>query len=387
MKILEIIEARRNPSQNIRQHGHEHALQVIQDLFKKGVTNVGVRMTSIAKLGLNPKGHTNFKTPYGLYFYPADYYKKIKETGDDLPFEDDANYIQIFKYDTNNILYIDNLDYEDTHEIWTSLSKFNKEHLNDKYDLKDIWSSSNANALVNNNPGGRLWYVLWRMANGNTVLWNKLLRIGLGKPYDVVIDNGAGIIHENEPYQGLVLKPRVVKHITEIKQSYKNINHWSYNEWLKYVNTLKQRIDQNNEKHILKYPQIAMLYWYKTFYGRRWKELEHKLETDQDYIKFIMEYCRYTLAWIPSLKPILSKPENLVHALEYTIYYLKRPFKEIETNMANAFINDKDNDNELNYAIKHYIHVYLKEFYNLPLTNKAATEWAYKILGINNENN
>jgi hypothetical protein len=55
------------------------------------------------------------------------------------------------------------------------------------------------------------------VASRSAVIWNRLIRI---LRIDVIVDHGSGIIHENEPNQGVVLNPRAIELIKTIK----NIN-------------------------------------------------------------------------------------------------------------------------------------------------------------------
>jgi hypothetical protein len=62
-------------------------------------------MTDLPKVGVNP-GST-YNTPLGIYFYPADYYVVVRGR---VPFQADANYINILQLTTNKILYLNQMD-------------------------------------------------------------------------------------------------------------------------------------------------------------------------------------------------------------------------------------------------------------------------------------
>lgn len=215
MKIQDIVEARRNPELNVKAKGHAAAVEYLK---KYGVDNTGISMTKIPKLGLNPK--SKFDTPVGIYFYPARYYLERVANNKQLPFQHDAPYIQVFtypkdakvldlgsftedQYDRTLDYLIEKLDYYDA----------------DVYEFAD--TGRDGEALVDS-PGGWLWYVLWNLAEKDPIKWNKLLR-DLG--YDVVLDNGTGTIHKNEPTQGIVVNPRVVQHLEQFQQSYNAPNY------------------------------------------------------------------------------------------------------------------------------------------------------------------
>ena len=94
--FLSLDEARRNPDKNKKLAGHAGAVQFLQGLGKD-ITDYGVSMTTLPKLGINPG--SKYNTPVGIYFYPADYYlrRKAGSGKGKLDFQDDAQYIQIFE--------------------------------------------------------------------------------------------------------------------------------------------------------------------------------------------------------------------------------------------------------------------------------------------------
>jgi hypothetical protein len=95
MKLQELFDAklaerRRNPELSVRETGHAAALAYLQS--QGDITNWGVSMTNIPKLGVNPS--SKYNTPIGIYFYPATYYLETKLDNDELEFQDSAPYIQ-----------------------------------------------------------------------------------------------------------------------------------------------------------------------------------------------------------------------------------------------------------------------------------------------------
>ena len=58
-------------------------------------------------------------------------------------------------------------------------------------------------------------------------LWNKILHNVLG--YDAIIDNGTGLIHDNEPTQACFLVPSSYKVVEKLKNNTSNyINGFDY---------------------------------------------------------------------------------------------------------------------------------------------------------------
>jgi len=218
-----ITELRRNPEQNQqRDRGYQTVQQLLQG---RDLTNIGVSMTEIAKLGINPR--SKYNTPIGIYFYPADYY--LKQQGR-VPFQERAPYVNVFEYE-GRVLNTTNYSNKDFEQDIAGLKKLYPQHeagidydweqcldpdLNDFSPLVDI-------------PAGWIWFVVWRLSDNilgdmaettepqapaTSVKWNHVLR-QLG--YDAVVDPGHEVIHKGEPTQGVVLNPRVIRPITQIQ--------------------------------------------------------------------------------------------------------------------------------------------------------------------------
>lgn len=69
-----IAEARRNPQLNPRiKQGHVGAAEYLAKIPKEQAKNLGVHMSIINKVGINPSAYSH-DTPIGIYFYPVDYY-------------------------------------------------------------------------------------------------------------------------------------------------------------------------------------------------------------------------------------------------------------------------------------------------------------------------
>ena len=228
MKLYELLtdlgEARRNPEKNLRTDGHQAAVNYLRNKGRD-IRKYGVSMTELPKLGINP-GST-YKTPVGIYFYPAEYYVRIKGPGKQLEFKDEAPYIQVFEL-LGNFEYIDELDsnkfreyvkilYKNAGKIGTYINMPEKETTQL---LGEIILNGNADAK-NNSYGGHLWYIFYALgyyvgrnkrdhaAPRSSVIWNAICRM-LG--IDGFIDNGEGIIHQNEPTSGVVFDTRSIRH-------------------------------------------------------------------------------------------------------------------------------------------------------------------------------
>ena len=229
-------EARRNPGQNERLEGHAGAAKFLETLGRD-VRDYGVSMTTIPKLGINPG--SKYNTPVGVYFYPAEYYlrKKGGKKNDKLDFQDDAPFIQIFEM-FGDVEYIDEINSGQFNsyvaKLFNSKSKVaqllgKSESSTEKF-IANAVASSLTQAKKADTYGGRLWYILYSLskededdvrrrdnaAPRSSVVWNSLLRL-LGM--NIIIDNGSGIIHPNEPTQGVVLDPRNVKQVRTVENT------------------------------------------------------------------------------------------------------------------------------------------------------------------------
>ena len=179
-----VSELRRNPEQNQQRDRGYHT--VVELLKGRDLTRIGISMTHLPKLGINPQ--STYDTPIGIYFYPADYYLEL---GGRVPFQKHAPYIQVFEY-TGRILDVEHYDWD--------------QYLEDMTKLADIYEGTYFEMMISkfrdeaedqakfNTPVGRMWYVLWRTsevlanpegeprdssriaAHSPSVTWNRLLR-------------------------------------------------------------------------------------------------------------------------------------------------------------------------------------------------------------------
>jgi hypothetical protein len=222
-KRQQIAELRRSERERvplpskISELGHPAAVEFLED---KDRSRYAVTMTGLPKVGVNPRSRYN--TPVGIYFYPADYYYDKIKAGAELPFQHNAKYIQIMEIVTPDILVLNDV-IEDDFENMTATIINLKSSAQYREQVQQFINQAEYSAKVNT-PAGRLWYVMWRVSDfiaGSTlrtnkpqtldgyrppprpaVVWNWLIR-NLG--YKVVIDNGWGIIHDNELTQGVII--------------------------------------------------------------------------------------------------------------------------------------------------------------------------------------
>jgi hypothetical protein len=240
MRYSEIIaEARRRSDVNLTIPVNAWINNYFREVQQKGdsvgnsvVLNLFVSLTSIPKLGINPRSHYN--TPLGIYAYPAEYV--IQKIGrklplNKLPFAGDEPWVNIFRVSENsNVIDLD----EVTQDMYNEYCQRFVEILSKRYEsplettnkavvvFKD---EANREARVTT-PGGKLWYVSMEVSKAinnlyrektRSVTWNKLFRdVGI----DGFIDMGKGIIHPSEPTQAVFFSMKPIQVLDRVQNKY-----------------------------------------------------------------------------------------------------------------------------------------------------------------------
>ena len=199
MKIIEILEARSNPEQNVKAESGMKELEAVAKTISDP-ENWAVSMTSEPKLGINPQVGISEDTPKGIYFYPLSYAVDIARRGKKLPWGDNYPYIQLFQYDRSG---------EMTQQTEVDPAKL-KQALS-QYCSDEIIQQALDEPEYDGTPYWTIYDCLSRLGKSdetNVVRWNKVLR-DLG--FTSVFDPGRGWIAHNEPTQGVILDPRIIK--------------------------------------------------------------------------------------------------------------------------------------------------------------------------------
>lgn len=195
MKINEVT----NTAQNVKAESGMKELQSVAATLSDP-ENWAVSMTGEPKLGINPQVGISEDTPKGIYFYPLNYAVDLARRGKALPWGDNMPYIQLFQYDRSG---------EMTQQ--TKVDPVELKQALRKYCSDEIIQQA---AEENEYDGTPYWFIydcLSRLGKGdetNVIRWNKVLR-DLG--FTSVFDPGNGWIAHNEPTQGVVLDPRIIK--------------------------------------------------------------------------------------------------------------------------------------------------------------------------------
>jgi hypothetical protein len=199
MPNQDVAEARRNPEQNIRSgSGKYDLINYAEDINDKD--NWAVSMTMEPKLGINPRAAVSEDTPKGIYFYPLRYFMKMADRDESLPWGDNFPYIQLFQYDRSG---------EMTQETKVDPAKLKQALL--QYCPEEVIQQAIEEGDYDGTPYWFIYDCLSRLGKGdetNVIRWNKVLR-DLG--FTSVYDPGRGWIAHNEPTQGVVLDPRIIK--------------------------------------------------------------------------------------------------------------------------------------------------------------------------------
>ena len=419
MRYSEIIEARRNPEQNPRQEtGHDGAVTKLQEFSRDELKRIGISMTMIDKIGVNPRSIYN--TPNGVYFYPADYYLtvKAKRRPEQLPFQDDAPHIQIFKF-PEPVLFLDTYTLDDYHRDITKLTKALDKvpGLVDKFKRRFIYNSKLslwANNLVkksgnnyvkddsvgfapyfeylaersvtdanNTSPGGTIWYITWQLCqelsdvlNSRAAnIWNWVLREKLG--YNTVVDYEQGIIYPDEPTQGVVLQTsgiELIKSIsnqTPIADLRSDLENMS---WDKITDLFaKKRISIHDvRKNVLadaRFPSgFSKLIWYLTDIDSNWKYgrnllvknfAENRYSFDYTTSDFINYFRHHPQRW-PELESVMAAGAQISLLLWYAEHILKVRWPAIEQKLISYLDSPTDPQSPryasaLDYVITHKV--------------------------------
>lgn len=194
----DVAEARSNPEQNVKlASGMKELVAVAKTISDP--ENWAISMTSEPKLGINPQVGVSEDTPKGIYFYPLNYALDKTRYGK-LPWGDNYPYIQLFQYDRSGEMT------KKTQVDPAQLKQALKQYCSD-----EIIQQAIDEPEYDGTPYWTIYDCLSRLGKSdetNVVRWNKVLR-DLG--FTSVYDNGDGWIAYNEPTQGVILDPRVIK--------------------------------------------------------------------------------------------------------------------------------------------------------------------------------
>ena len=214
MKLHELVESRKNPKANPKISINQAIAQF------KDQPNTYISFTEIDKLGINPK--SNHDTPVGIYAYPIAYvYERMgdKWSANALPFAGEQPFANIFQAQ-GNIVDLSTITEGEVNQYIDKLIKYVGKIAPDAID-----AIKQANQEQQPTAGQHLWYVIKATTNASfeaigsrpIVAWTKLFRaIGI----DGCIDQGDGMIHENEPTQAVFFSIKAIDNIQRVYNRY-----------------------------------------------------------------------------------------------------------------------------------------------------------------------
>ena len=195
-----ISEIRKNPEQNRKSGSGKYDLINYAEDNITDKDNWAVSMTMEPKLGVNPRAAVSEDTPKGIYFYPLRYFMKMADRDESLPWGDNFPYMQLFQYDRSG---------EMTQQTKVDPARLKQALL--QYCPEEVIQQASEEGEYDGTPYWFIYDCLSRLGENdetNVVRWNKVLR-DLG--FTSVYDPGNGWIAYNEPTQGVVLDPRIIK--------------------------------------------------------------------------------------------------------------------------------------------------------------------------------
>jgi hypothetical protein len=199
-KNNELSEVRTNPDRNRRPGSGKYELINYAEDNINDKDNWAVSMTAEPKLGINPQVGISEDTPKGIYFYPLRYFMQMADRDESLPWGDNFPYLQLFQYDRSG---------EMTKDTQVDPAKL-KQALR-QYCPEEVIQQAIDEPEYDGTPYWFIYDCLSRLGKSdetNVIRWNKVLR-DLG--FTSVYDDGGGWIAHNEPTQGVVLDPRIIK--------------------------------------------------------------------------------------------------------------------------------------------------------------------------------
>lgn len=210
MNIVDLFEKRRNPEANTKTtaleelekyRGRDDVFVSFTDYVTLGRGRPSRAPTS-PKLGINPTNR--YSTPTGIYTYPISY---VLEKKGRVPFAGTLPYIWVVQ-STGNLLDLCNYTEDDLEKDLNKLEDIN---------IFTKYAREHTRFAHVDTPGGRLWYVLMKVAENHghiiksktTTAWSKLIKdLGYSGAYDSC---GEGIIHNAEPTQAFFVSRSAIK--------------------------------------------------------------------------------------------------------------------------------------------------------------------------------
>lgn len=198
-----LVEARKNPGQNIKVGGVLDQLKIIAN----DNPDAFVRFSGLPKLGANPS--SKFDTPLGICAYPIGYVidRELK-----VPYAGDYRYVMVFNVKESARIWdlSSEVDFmvDDVIKALTDVTHLGL--LPSKFaNVRELWIYIRAQVKRSYWTSGLTPFDYLESHPGAVGIRMRVVLTQMG--LDGVIDPGHGIIHENEPTQGLFFNVGVLK--------------------------------------------------------------------------------------------------------------------------------------------------------------------------------
>lgn len=278
MNWKELIEARRSPEKNTREHtitalsryeGQPNVFASFTSGFSKenhpikGKTEVRNRMGQ-NKLGINPQ--SNFGTPLGIYTYPIDYLLNQSHAAEEIsaPYTGSGRWRYLYIVRVTSKRIIDSST--DIAPHYLDLYNFLIETMGEE-EGRVIARVANDTAHSERSPHSKFWNLARLFAGAAiglpnqplgksaTVAWNVIMRkIGVEGYVD---DQGQGIVHPSEPTQAVFFTPQAFRVIDVIERAYSGEKDPdAYGSARHILREIKKRTLNTNAINPLRLPDI-----------------------------------------------------------------------------------------------------------------------------------
>lgn len=219
LNFIQLQEKRKNASINKKPiSGMQELLNFLDQLSH--LDSVFVSMTMLPKLGINPQ--SVYKTPLGIYSYPAYYVKNNGLSFFEEDFQGNAPYFNVFRVKNSARLLKIQSEENRCYQLIEQL----KEHYSEyKQEITKFYQDSATNALQSN-AGGKLWYILWKLSSfiaetkgkSAPIIWNAIFRkLNIDGVIDTAQSSNFAIIHSNEPTQAVFFSGNAIRLIARIR--------------------------------------------------------------------------------------------------------------------------------------------------------------------------
>lgn len=206
--------------------------EAVDSIERYAGPNTYIHYSDINKLGINPR--SDFKTPLGIYGYvfTPTFLAQLQDDDAAPTFARDRAYVHVFKaIDPETVLDLKSYTaaryQEDVEQLQRHRGVFLKRSgvpLTDRgspIKFEDVKRQAERTALVKT-PGGIIWNFTRLLARQDPRAWTQILSRELA--YSGVRDECGGIIHQNEPCQGVFFRAGAIEQVASFDNTAATFN-------------------------------------------------------------------------------------------------------------------------------------------------------------------